>query len=135
MLYTREVRVPRVLLNRKMTGGDFGVSNLQLNHLKCQIRPHHFPFWYFRYHEFESWLCRPKITDMNAPTTSGVVSVSRDVSRFIFGHYQKSIWIIISRKSLIMIFQPRNPVAFLPGSDAYMDNWCDIKCRKGINLN
>ena len=72
---------------------------------------------------------------MNVPNTSGVVSGSRDVSRFIFGHYQESIWIIISRKSLIMIFQPRNPVAFLPGSDAYMDNWCDIKCRKGPNEN
>ena len=33
----------------------------------------------------------------------------------------------------MMIFQPRNPVAFLPGSDVYMDNWCDIKCRKGPN--
>ena len=33
----------------------------------------------------------------------------------------------------MMVFQPRNPVAFLPGSDVYMDNWCDIKCRKGPN--
>ena len=32
-----------------------------------------------------------------------------------------------------MFVQPRNPVAFLPGSDAYMDNWCDIKCRNGTN--
>ena len=28
------------------------------------------------------------------------------------------------------IIQPRNPVASLPKSDDYMDNWCNLKCRK-----
>ena len=72
---------------------------------------------------------------MSASNTSGVVSVSRDVDSVYFRSLSSQFDSSFRKKALIMIFQPRNPVAFLPGSDAYMDNWCDIKCRKGPNGN